>query len=68
MGFYKCLRHNRYHDPYANLASAILVANKRDEAFMKSEWADELRAMCELDDAMYGCKDNIVYAPMKVSN
>ena len=68
MGVFKYQRHDRYHDPYANLAHAILVANKRDKAFMQSEWADELRAMCEFDDAMYGCKDNIIYTPRQVSN
>lgn len=68
MGAFKYQRHDRYHDPYANLAHAILVANKRDKAFMESEWAEELRDMCRLDDAMYGTKDMSVPTPYKVSN
>lgn len=46
----------QYHSPYANLAAAILDSGKRcnDTAFLESDWADVLRAMCYLDDMMYG--------------
>ena len=46
----------QYHDPYANLAAAILDSGKRcnDTAFLESDWADILRDICSLDDEMYG--------------
>lgn len=46
----------KYHDPYANLAAAILDSGKRcnDTAFLESDWADTLRAICSLDYEMYG--------------
>lgn len=46
----------RYHNPYANLAAAILESGVRcdDTAFLESDWADNLREMCILDDEMYG--------------
>lgn len=45
----------QYHDPYANLAAAILDSGKRcnDTVFLESDWADTLRAICYLDDKMY---------------
>lgn len=45
-----------YHEPYTNLAYAILQQGKmyHDEAFLNSDWADNLREMCRLDDEMYG--------------
>lgn len=45
----------KYHNPYANLAAAILDSGARcnDTAFLESDWADTLRAMCHLDDEMY---------------
>ena len=45
----------QYHNPYANLAAAILDSGKRcnDTAFLESDWADILREMCRLDDIMY---------------
>ena len=48
----------QYHNPYANLAAAILDSGARcnDTAFLESDWADVLRAICYLDDKMY---DNI---------
>ena len=48
----------QYHDPYANLAAAILDSGKRcnDTAFLESDWADILREMCRLDDIMYSNK------------
>ena len=48
----------KYHNPYANLAAAILDSGARcnDTAFLESDWADVLRAICYLDDKMY---DNI---------
>ena len=51
----------QYHDPYANLAAAILDSGKRcnDTAFLESDWADILREICRLDNIMYDNK-NIV--------
>ena len=48
----------KYHNPYANLAAAILDSGARcnDTTFLESDWADVLRAICYLDDKMY---DNI---------
>lgn len=48
----------QYHNPYANLAAAILDSGARcnDTEFLESDWADVLRAICYLDDKMY---DNI---------
>ena len=45
-----------YHDPYANLAAAILDSGKKcnDTRFLESDWAEILRDMCSLDDEMYG--------------
>ena len=45
-----------YHDPYANLAAAILESGARhnDTRFLESNWAELLRDMCSLDDDMYG--------------
>lgn len=45
-----------YHDPYANLAAAILESGARhnDTRFLESNWAELLRDMCALDDEMYG--------------
>ena len=45
-----------YHDPYANLAAAILESGARhnDTRFLKSDWAETLRDICALDDEMYG--------------
>ena len=45
----------KYHNPYANLAAAILDSGARcnDTAFLESDWADVLRAICYLDDKMY---------------
>lgn len=49
----------RYHDPYANLAAAILEAGARcnDTRFLESDWAETLREICSLDDKMYGSRD-----------
>ena len=49
----------QYHDPYANLAAAILDSGKRcnDTAFLESDWADILREICRLDNIMYGNKN-----------
>lgn len=45
-----------YHDPFANLAAAILESGKRchDMSFLTSDWAETLREICRLDDKMYG--------------
>jgi hypothetical protein len=49
----------QYHNPYANLAAAILDSGKRcnDTAFLESDWADILREMCRLDNIMYNNKN-----------
>lgn len=46
----------KYHDPYANLAAAVLESGIRhnDTRFLESGWAESLRYMCSLDDEMYG--------------
>ena len=48
-----------YHDPYANLAAAILDSGKRcnDTAFLESDWADILREICRLDSIIYDNKN-----------
>ena len=48
----------QYHDPYANLAAAILDSGERcnDTAFLESDWADILREMCRLDNIMHDNK------------
>ena len=50
---------SQYHDPYANLAAAILDSGARcnDTTFLESDWADILREMCRLDNAMYANKN-----------
>ena len=50
---------SQYHDPYANLAAAILDSGARcnDTTFLESDWADILREICRLDDAMYANKN-----------
>ena len=52
----------QYHNPYANLAAAILDSGKRcnDTAFLESDWADILREMCRLDNIMYNNNKNVV--------
>ena len=51
-----------YHDPYANLAAAILESGVKcnDTRFLESDWADVLKGICMLDDKMYGGKDTYV--------
>lgn len=46
----------RYHNPWTNLAAAILASGERckDTYFLESDWAEELREMCRLDDELYG--------------
>ena len=46
----------QYHNPYANLAAAILDSGARcnDTTFLESDWADTLKAICSLDDEIYG--------------
>lgn len=48
-----------FHDPYANLAAAIINSGVRchDTEFLESNWADILRRICELDIKMYGERD-----------
>lgn len=49
-------QNSRYHNPYANLAYAIIRSGERchDTTFLNSDWCDTLRTMCKLDDEMYG--------------
>lgn len=49
----------RYHNPYTNLAAAIIESGERcnDTRFLDSDWCDTLRTMCKLDDEMYGHKN-----------
>jgi hypothetical protein len=49
-------RIDMFHDPWANLAAAIIATGERehDTYFLDSEWAQDLRDMCSLDDSMYG--------------
>ena len=53
--------YSHYHNPYTNLAAAILNANKMDKRFVDSDWAELLRDMCRLDNEMY---DNGRNTPM----
>ena len=57
----------QYHDPYANLAAAILDSGVRcnDTTFLESDWADILREMCRLDNIMYDNK-NVVSLDTRV--
>lgn len=45
-----------YHNPYANLAAAIIASGERchDVSFLESDWCDTLYEICKLDDQMYG--------------
>lgn len=58
---------SHYHDPYANLAAAILESGARcnDARFLDSDWAETLREICSLDDRMYGNR-NVKAARVKV--
>ena len=58
---------SHYHDPYANLAAAILESGARcnDTRFLESDWAETLREVCALDDKMYGNR-NVKAARAKV--
>ena len=53
---------SQYHDPYANLAAAILESGVKcnDTRFLESDWADVLKSICMLDDKMYGGIDTHV--------
>lgn len=48
----------QYHNPYANLAAAVLDSGVRcnDTTFLESDWADILKEMCRLDSIMYDNK------------
>lgn len=58
---------SHYHNPYANLAAAILETGVRcnDTRFLESDWADLLRELCVLDDKMYGGKNTNQVLPKK---
>lgn len=49
-------QNTRYHEPYANLAAAIITSGVKchDVKFLESDWCDTLQEMCRLDDQMYG--------------
>lgn len=49
-------QNTRYHEPYANLAAAIIMSGVKchDVKFLESDWCDTLKEMCRLDDQMYG--------------
>lgn len=49
-------QNTRYHEPYANLAAAIIMSGVKchDAKFLESDWCDTLQEMCRLDDQMYG--------------
>lgn len=49
-------QNTRYHEPYANLAAAIIMSGVKchDVKFLESDWCDTLQEMCRLDDQMYG--------------
>ena len=49
-------QNTRYHEPYANLAAAIIMSGVKchDVKFLESDWYDTLQEMCRLDDQMYG--------------
>lgn len=58
---------SHYHNPYANLAAAILETGVRcnDTRFLESDWADLLRELCALDDKMYSGKNTNQVLPKK---
>lgn len=47
-------QNTRYHEPYANLAAAIIMSGVKchDVGFLESDWCDTLQEMCRLDDQM----------------
>lgn len=49
-------QNTRYHEPYANLAAAIIMSGVKchDVEFLESDWYGILQEMCQLDDQMYG--------------
>ena len=53
-----------YRDGYANLAAAIIEDGMKhnDEVFLKSDWCDMLRGLCQYDDEMH----NSVYSTVSV--
>lgn len=58
----------RYHEPYSNLAAAILESGIRcnDTLFLESDWADTLREICALDDRIYGDRQDVRIARTRV--
>lgn len=51
-----CGKRTKYHEPFANLAAAILESGiaANDKRFLESDWADTLREICRIDDDLYG--------------
>ena len=44
-----------YHDPWANLACAIIRAGEQahDITFLNSEWCKDLKELCKLDSELH---------------
>lgn len=63
-------QNTRYHEPYANLAAAIIMSGVKchDVKFLESDWCDTLREICRLDDQMYGDRGLSVRGRVKVSS
>lgn len=59
-----------YHDPYANLAAAIIASGERchDVSFLESDWCDTLYEICKLDDQMYGHRKISVRGKQHISS
>lgn len=49
------LKIDSYHDPYANLAAAIIRAAEQDNdiVFLNSDWCDTLKLLCKLDSELF---------------
>ena len=49
------IKNFQYKNPWARLADAILESGKaaHDVAFLESDWAETLRAICRMDDEMH---------------
>jgi hypothetical protein len=62
-------QNTRYHEPYTNLAYAIVASGIKchDVRFLESDWCELLREMCRLDDQMYGDRNIGVRGKAKAS-
>lgn len=63
-------QNTRYHEPYTNLAAAIVASGVKchDVGFLESDWCDTLREMCRLDDEMYDARNIQVRGKAHVSS